>query len=276
MRTFLSWSGVRSKVVAEALKDWLRDLFYPEIQPWLSSVDITAGARWEQELATALAESNLGILCITEESLRSPWLLFEAGALGKSLTAAALVPYLIELSPGTLPPPLQQFQTVEATRDGTLRLAQTVNGQLQETRRDRRDLERHFDQWWPRLEAVLTRLPPSDPQQPTPGMPDLPAEFTQSFLARREGIGHKQEDLLRVLLRYTREPNDSIEQSALLNEIRRRHPDVTGSELYYRLEQLRLLGFITKELIPESKSYRYRLSSAYRLERGKTGLTRGR
>jgi TIR domain len=276
MRTFLSWSGVRSKVVAEALKDWLRDLFYPEIQPWLSSVDITAGARWEQELATALAESNLGILCITEESLRSPWLLFEAGALGKSLTAAALVPYLIELSPGALPPPLQQFQTVEATRDGTLRLAQTVNGQLQETRRDRRDLERHFDQWWPRLEAVLTRLPPSDPQQPTPGMPDLPAEFTQSFLARREGIGHKQEDLLRVLLRYTREPNDSIEQSALLNEIRRRHPDVTGSELYYRLEQLRLLGFITKELIPESKSYRYRLSSAYRLERGKTGLTRGR
>jgi hypothetical protein len=276
MRIFLSWSGVRSRIVAEALKDWLRDLFYPEIQPWLSSLDITAGARWEQELATALAESNLGILCITEESLRSPWLLFEAGALGKSLTTAALVPYLIELSPGVLPPPLQQFQTVEATRDGTLRLSQAVNGQLQETRRDRRDLERHFDQWWPRLEAVLTRLPPSDPQQPTPGMPDLPAEFTQSFLARREGIGHKQEDLLRVLIRYTREPNDSIEQSTLLNEIRRRHPDVTGSELYYRLEQLRLLGFITKELISESKSHRYRLSSAYRLERGRTGLTPGR
>jgi hypothetical protein len=166
---------------------------------------------------------------------------------------------------------LQQFQTVEATRDGTLRLAQAVNGRLQETRRDRRDLERHFDQWWPDLEAVFTNLPPSGPQLLTPGLPDVPVEFTQSFLARREGIGHTQEDLLRVLLRYTREPNESIEQSALWNEIRRRHPDITGSELYYRLEQLRLLGFITKELIPESKSHRYRLSAAYRLERDKTG-----
>lgn len=271
MSIFLSWSGVRSRVVAEALKGWLQDL-YPEIQPWLSSVDVTAGARWEQELATALAESNLGILCITEESLRSPWLLFEAGALGKSLASSSLVvPYLIALSHSALPLPLQQFQTVAATRQGTLRLAQAVNDQLTTTRRDKGNLERNFNQWWPNLEVVLASLPPSD-EQPTPGMPDLPAELTQSFLARREGIGHKQEDLLRALLRYTRKASDRIEQSALLDEIRRRHPEVTGSELYYRLEQLRLLGFITKELISESKSYRYALSSAYRLERGKIGL----
>jgi hypothetical protein len=75
----------------------------------------------------ALAASNFGVLCITEENLRSPWLLDEAGAISKHSTVAAIVPYLLDVPPEGLPAPRQQFQRAEATREGTWALVQSIN-----------------------------------------------------------------------------------------------------------------------------------------------------
>lgn len=84
MKVFVSWSGERSQMLAQALRDWL-PLVLHYVQPWLSEKDIDAGKRWSSEIAKQLEESNIGIICITPENIDSSWILFEAGALAKSL-----------------------------------------------------------------------------------------------------------------------------------------------------------------------------------------------
>lgn len=54
------------------------------VQPWLSSKDITFGTRWSSVLSDVLAETDVGIVCLTADNLAANWLLFEAGALSKA------------------------------------------------------------------------------------------------------------------------------------------------------------------------------------------------
>jgi hypothetical protein len=62
MDVFISWSGPQSKQVAEALHHYL-PLMINAIQPWLSSADIDAGARWASDVAGKLQQSKVGIIC---------------------------------------------------------------------------------------------------------------------------------------------------------------------------------------------------------------------
>ena len=97
MKIFISWSGQRSKVVADALRSWIPDVIHA-VKPWMSGVDIRAGMRWSREVDEQLRDTQFGILCLTKENQTAPWLLFEAGALAKSVEGAAVCPYLIDLS----------------------------------------------------------------------------------------------------------------------------------------------------------------------------------
>ena len=67
MRIFVSWSGDRSKFVAEALHDWLPNVIQA-LDPWLSSEDIDKGTRWLSDIATQLNEVKVGIICLTFSS----------------------------------------------------------------------------------------------------------------------------------------------------------------------------------------------------------------
>jgi len=82
MEIFISWSGDRSKVIAEALNGWIPKVIQRLAQHvWMSASDIDPGQRWNREVAEKLAGSTFGILCLTEENLNAPWILFEAGAI---------------------------------------------------------------------------------------------------------------------------------------------------------------------------------------------------
>lgn len=96
MRVFIRWSGERSRTVAQSLRDWL-PLVLHYVVPWLSEADVEAGERWAQSVATELAASNFGIVCVTSENVSSPWILFEAGALTKSLETSRVIPLLLDL-----------------------------------------------------------------------------------------------------------------------------------------------------------------------------------
>jgi hypothetical protein len=157
MRVFISWSGIRSEAIAVALKDWLQDVF-PQLDVWMSAHDIEAGARWNTELNEILETCNFGILCLTPENQREPWLLFEAGALAKTSKVARVIPYRIALSASNIQYPLAQFQGVDSDEHGTFKLIQTINetgGWLMPSEK----LERHFHKWWPDLETQLERIP---------------------------------------------------------------------------------------------------------------------
>ena len=97
---FISWSGERSRCVAEALRGWLPAVLQ-NVKPWMSAADVEKGTRWESEISTRLEEADVGIICLTPDNLDSRWLLFEVGALSKKLGKSRVCTYLLDLTPAT-------------------------------------------------------------------------------------------------------------------------------------------------------------------------------
>lgn len=84
MKVFISWSGERSKFFAKALADWL-EVVIQACRPWTSFDGVESGSQWFREIYRNLADTQLGIICLTQENMNRPWILFEAGAMGKGL-----------------------------------------------------------------------------------------------------------------------------------------------------------------------------------------------
>jgi hypothetical protein len=158
MKVFVSWSGDRSKTIANALKHWLPDVFQG-IQVWMSDHDIPAGARWSDELGGELETSSFGILCLTPENLESEWVIFEAGALSKAMKESRVIPYLFQLRTSDVRPPLSQFRGVDANEEGTLKLVRSINDALGKPLSDDERTRRAFEHWWPDLRNMLAAIP---------------------------------------------------------------------------------------------------------------------
>src|SRR5258708_7792508 len=101
MKVFISWSGGLSKRIAELLKNWLPEVLQ-NVEPWVSSEDIEKGTVWFGELSKRLDEISVGIICVTQENMNAPWILFEAGALSKGREQARVCPLVIDLEPPNL------------------------------------------------------------------------------------------------------------------------------------------------------------------------------
>jgi len=157
MQVFISWSGDRSKAVASALAELLPDALQG-VRGWMSDRDIQAGERWSQVLGTELEKCNFGIVCLTADNLNSPWLLFESGALAKSVSHGRVVPFCLDLSPADVPYVFAQFQVVEANKEGASKLLQSIN-QAQEDKLPPERLDRIFTRWWPDLDRKLREIP---------------------------------------------------------------------------------------------------------------------
>jgi hypothetical protein len=158
MDVFISWSGERSRAAAEALRGWLPKIINA-IKPWLSSADIDKGARWSTDVASRLEAAKAGIICLTPNNLHSDWILFEAGALSKTLKNTFVCPFLIGLEPSDVKPPLAQFQATKAEKDDVLKLLKTLNSALIDTALPETHIDEAFDVWWPKLESQLKALP---------------------------------------------------------------------------------------------------------------------
>lgn len=162
MRVFLSWSGEPSRRVALALRDWLPSVIQ-SLEPWLSSEDVSAGARWVTEISDALESSKVGIVCLTPDNIHSTWLNFEAGALSRNVDTSLVCLYAVGIAPSELVGPLAQFQCTRADRDDTLRLLLALN-QASEHRLRGERLSQTFDHWWPHLERVLADITTAESQ----------------------------------------------------------------------------------------------------------------
>ena len=163
MKVFISWSGQRSKGVAIALREWL-PLVLHYVEPWLSEADIEAGERWAQSVAKELATSNFGIICVTSENIGSPWVLFEAGALTKSLESSRVIPLLLDLDFTDITGPLAQFQAKKLVREGVEEVIRSVNTATDEHIPDERAAQL-FDALWTELEKKLAGIPEQAPTE---------------------------------------------------------------------------------------------------------------
>jgi hypothetical protein len=153
LRVFLSWSGERSKALAVALADWLPRVL-PGSKPWISTT-IPKGARWSDHVGEHLARDHVGIICVTPENTQSAWLMFEAGALSKSLEAARVCPVLLGLAATEVEGPLSQFQATVFERDDVALLAATLNQHRGTDAVPAPELKAAFDEHWPSLEAAV-------------------------------------------------------------------------------------------------------------------------
>ena len=157
MKIFISWSGVRSRAVAEALRHWLKSVIQ-SVDPWMSEEDIGKGVNWGTELAAQLNETRVGLICLTPENLEAPWILFEAGALSKHLQKTYSCPYLFKVEKRDLTFPLAQFQATLADKDDTRKLLATINEALDKPL-DEHQLDGAFRKWWPDLKKRLKKIP---------------------------------------------------------------------------------------------------------------------
>lgn len=157
MKLFISWSGDRSQMLAAALREWL-PLILHFAEPWLSQADIEAGERWGVEVAKELDASAFGITCVTAENAGAPWLLFEAGALAKSMQEGRVVPLLLDLDFQDISGPLAQFQAKKVERKGIFEVVSAINKSGAEPILEAR-LAQLFEALWPQLEQKLGEIP---------------------------------------------------------------------------------------------------------------------
>lgn len=157
MNVFLSWSGNRSKAVAEFLAVWIRCVLQ-STRPWVSSHDIDRGAVWFMEIGDQLKDTSIGLVCLTQENKERPWILFEAGALAKGISSTRVCTFLIDLEPKDVADPLSHFNHTVPEMDSVKSLLSTINRRLESNSLDPRTFDKVFNKYWPEFEAEFKRL----------------------------------------------------------------------------------------------------------------------
>lgn len=199
---FISWSGERSRMVAAALYDWL-PMVVQSAKPWMSEEDIEKGSRGLVEIGKALEVMGVGIICLTPENLERPWILFEAGALSKTLDDKTRVcPYLFgDLRPENVRAPLGMFQATTAEKKETRRLVGTINRALGGSLAEER-LDTVFERMWPELDGKLSAVPAATgakaPERTEREMMAEMLELVRAGAGTAEGMKAIQEDVRLV------------------------------------------------------------------------------
>ena len=139
--------------MAIALHDWIPRVIQI-VKPWMSKVDIDKGARWSSEVSTKLKDIRFGLICLTPDNLEAPWILFEAGALSKTLDSTYVCPFLLGIKPKDVKGPLSQFQATVAEKEDIKRLMYAINHAVNDFLSEE-SLNKAFDVWWPVLESRL-------------------------------------------------------------------------------------------------------------------------
>jgi hypothetical protein len=150
MKVFISWSGSQSKELGEAVHNWI-PFVLQAVTPYFTPSDIEKGTRWSSDIAKELESSSAGILCITRQNIEAPWIMFEAGALSKSLDKSHVCPILFGVSATDIEGPLKQFQCTTFVKGDVKQLIATINARLQEGKLAQKTLEQVFEKWWPDL-----------------------------------------------------------------------------------------------------------------------------
>ena len=157
VNVFISWSGTASRKLAEIFRGWLPAVIQ-SVKPYFSPDDIEKGTRWPGEISKMLEQSVVGVICLTPANLSAPWLMFEAGALAKSVDRSRVIPLLFGVPTSELSGPLLQFQAAAFQKDEIRKVLRTINSAMGANALENPVLDSVFDKWWPDLEAAVSRV----------------------------------------------------------------------------------------------------------------------
>lgn len=252
MKVFISWSGERSKAYAETLQYWI-SIILPQVDPWVSSKNITSGQDWHRRITTELGHSRFGITCITPDNQQKPWVNFEAGAISKHVDAkdGVLVPLLFGFEKASdFTGPLSHFQARLATPAEIRALMHDINN-ASDAPRPPDVLDDAMTDSWTRLNRRLQVVEDEHGQEKAAPRPD--SEVLEEAL-----------DLLRGLAmpaRLTTSPNPAqprnakTPQEGLFSLVKRELGDVTtGSWMVESRSAERAARVITEEMPSQEAS----------------------
>lgn len=146
-----------SQKLGEALRNWLPAALQ-FVKPYFSPEDIEKGAKWSSEISKELETSNIGIICLTRDNTEKPWILFEAGALSKSLEKSRVCTLLFDIDPTDVKGPLTSFQATRFLREDFKRLVAAINAAAGDSRLETTIFDSVFGMWWPKLEEEITSI----------------------------------------------------------------------------------------------------------------------
>ena len=244
VKVFISWSGDYSKEIAKVLKHWIKSVIQ-SVTPFVSSEDIPKGSRWSVDLSKELQDTHFGILCVTKDNFEKPWLLFEAGALSKTLDKSYVVPLLFDLEPSDLSDsPLMQFQVASFSKDEIRKLVGAINA-ASGNKLDVSDLDKAFEVWYPHLVEGLNNIADNAPEKDDDSDVDV-SEKSSQILEEILVLSRESQKLLRNS--ESRAQDESVQIAEKLDfirkqgEINRKYPRRYDKFSHVMIEDLLAFG----------------------------------
>jgi hypothetical protein len=180
MNVFISWSGDQGKAIAADFKQLLiTTLQYTK--PYFSNSDMEKGSRWSEEISRALADSQFGIFCMTKDSIKSDWMLFEAGAISKHVDKSRVCPVLLGVESSDISAPFAQFQITKFNKTEIKTLFLSINSNAGSEAVSQKVLDSLFDIMWGEFEKkILLSLENNEGPQPKRDNDEIISEILEN------------------------------------------------------------------------------------------------
>jgi hypothetical protein len=227
MKVFISWSKERSNAVALLIQEFLNCVLQ-EVDPWVSSGGVESGEVWFSKITKSLAETKVGILCLTPENKENPWIMFEAGALMKGLEESRVHILLMDLKKEDVGLPLSQFNLTVADHEGLYELFRSINAKLIRPL-THPIFENVFATYWekfkPRIEVILNDRQQIDVPTVVRNSDDLLSEIlgTVRGLDKRIRYIESVNKPIRNSTGITKQEMNNIREAARANGIKPTH-----------------------------------------------------
>ncbi|SDP63294.1 TIR domain-containing protein [Arthrobacter sp. ok909] len=131
----------------------------------MSEEDIRAGTNWSERIKRELANTTVGIVCMTPENQNAKWINFEMGALSKEVKDgdSRVIPLLIGFdNTQQVSQPAASLNMVLLGQAGFNKIATSLND-ISDVKREKADLEMVSNTWWTMikdgLEAAAAQTP---------------------------------------------------------------------------------------------------------------------
>lgn len=142
-KIFISWSGDNSKEIAKEIKKSFENKIFKDtgLSCFVSDVDISSGDDWWNKIKKELKKCKLGIVCITKENLKAPWIYFESGAM--VARELRVIPLLVNCGVKLLrETPIASKHMVDFyNREQFIKMVQNINNNLALTNNSNENLE---------------------------------------------------------------------------------------------------------------------------------------
>jgi hypothetical protein len=223
LNVFLSWSGDRSRRLAQVFNEWLPEMIQ-SAKPFFSPDDIEKGTNWFGKIAETLGAYDLGILFITRNNMEAPWIMFEAGALYKHIGQSHVCPLLFDdLGPGDLKGPLPLLNVTRFDRTDVQRLVQVLNATQGERALLPDVLQRTFDRLWPdldeRVQSILRDKGEDVEQKPPRSEFDLIQEILEISRSTSRNVSDLAANILGGFPSLTTLPSSSPNAEITLDTV---------------------------------------------------------